>query len=167
MFAWSYRIVAEEHTDFYGTEYEGKPLAEDSSGNAWDVSRYLVSPASSTSRMVPIAASSFPAISRLERSSRFDRTSDPSSSSANRAAIGPPAPGPRRQFILVPVGVAPALDGPLQRIQRRHQPARGGIDIGESPVRNGRTVDREIVHGIAHDRRTLFAKSSAWSDKLT
>jgi hypothetical protein len=29
-----------------------------------------------------------------------------------------------------------------------------------------RTVDRLIVHGIAHDRRTLFAKSSAWEQKL-
>src|SRR5207302_1422689 len=43
-----------------------------------------VSPASSTERMVPIAASSLSAISRLARSSRRDFTSDPSSSSASR-----------------------------------------------------------------------------------
>src|SRR3984957_9745784 len=50
-----------------------------------------ISPASSTSRMVPIAASSRSAISRLERSSRFELTSDPSSSSASRARSAPNA----------------------------------------------------------------------------
>src|SRR3981189_3142003 len=44
-----------------------------------------VSPASSTERMVLIAASSLSAISRLVRSSRRDFTSDPPSSSASRA----------------------------------------------------------------------------------
>src|SRR6195952_3338971 len=49
------------------------------------------SPASSTERMVPIAASSRSAISRLARSSRRDFTSDPSSSSANRERSAPKA----------------------------------------------------------------------------
>ena len=50
-----------------------------------------VSPASSTERMVPIAASSLSAISRLARSSRRDFTSDPSSSSASRDRSAPSA----------------------------------------------------------------------------
>src|SRR6266446_9104092 len=50
-----------------------------------------VSPASSTERMVPIAASSRSAISRLARSSRRDFTSDPSSSSASRDRSAPSA----------------------------------------------------------------------------
>src|SRR6266403_2097304 len=50
-----------------------------------------VSPASSTERMVPIAASSRSAISRLVRSSRRDFTSDPSSSSASRDRSAPSA----------------------------------------------------------------------------
>ena len=49
------------------------------------------SPASSTERMVPIAASSRSAISRLARSSRRDFTSDPSSSSASRDRSAPSA----------------------------------------------------------------------------
>src|SRR5207237_707935 len=49
------------------------------------------SPASSTARMVPIAASSRSAISRLARSSRRDFTSDPSSSSARRDRSAPSA----------------------------------------------------------------------------
>src|ERR1700722_2245443 len=50
-----------------------------------------VSPASSTERMVPSAASSRSAISRLARSSRRDFTSDPSSSSASRERSAPSA----------------------------------------------------------------------------
>src|SRR6266576_2226132 len=50
-----------------------------------------LSPASSTERMVPIAASSLSAISRLARSSRRDFTSDPSSSSASRERSAPSA----------------------------------------------------------------------------
>ena len=50
-----------------------------------------VSPASSTERMVPIAASSRSAISRLARSSLRDFTSDPSSSSASRDRSAPSA----------------------------------------------------------------------------
>src|SRR5258708_35440583 len=50
-----------------------------------------VSPASSTERMVPIAASSLSAISRLARSSRRDFTSDPSSSSASPDRSAPSA----------------------------------------------------------------------------
>src|SRR6266550_574221 len=50
-----------------------------------------VSPASSTERMLPIAASSLSAISRLALSSRRDFTSDPSSSSASRDRSAPSA----------------------------------------------------------------------------
>src|ERR1700723_2917904 len=50
-----------------------------------------VSPASSTARMVPIAASSRAATSRLARSSLRDFTSDPSSSSASRERSAPSA----------------------------------------------------------------------------
>jgi hypothetical protein len=50
-----------------------------------------LSPASRTARMVPIAASSFSAISRLVRSSRRDFTSEPSSSSASRERSAPSA----------------------------------------------------------------------------
>jgi hypothetical protein len=36
---------------------------------------------------------------------------------------------PGRQLILIAVGLAPPLHGSFQRVERRHQPARCGIDV--------------------------------------
>ena len=38
---------------------------------------------------------------------------------------------PRRQFVLVAVGLAPPLHGAFQRIERRHQPPRRRVDLGD------------------------------------
>ena len=50
--------------------------------------------------------------------------------------VGQPRPiraqrlNPARQLVLVAIGFAPALGRALQRLKRRHQPPRRGVDIG-------------------------------------
>ena len=58
---------------------------------------------------------------------------------------------PARQFVLVAVGVAPPLHRAFQRVERRHQPPRGGVDIGRCRLGVARTVGGTIAHaGSAH-----------------
>ena len=93
--------------------------------------------------MVPIAASSRSAISRLARSSLRDLhqrsvelVGEPRSIRAERL-------DPARQLVLVAVGLAPPLDRAFQRIQRRHQPPRRGFNIGRSLARHYRNRCRD------------------------
>ena len=96
--------------------------------------------------MVPIAASSRSAISRLARSSLRDLHQRCVELVGKPRAVGAERLDPRRQFVLVAVGVAPPLDRALQRIQRRHQPPRRGFDVGERRLGVAGTVDGTIVH---------------------
>ena len=45
-------------------------------------------------------------------------------------AVGAERLDPGRQFVLVAIGFAPPLDRAFQRVERRHQPPRRGVDIG-------------------------------------
>jgi hypothetical protein len=70
--------------------------------------------------MVPIAASSLSATSRLTRSRL--RVFKPRAVSTERLDA-------RRQFILVAIGIAPPFDRALQRLERGAETACRGFDI--------------------------------------
>ena len=90
----------------------------------------LSSPPSSTARMVPIAASSRSAmtfaIAALQPARFHQRTIE---LVGQPRAIRAERLDPARQFVLVAVGVTAALRRAFQRIERRQQPARRGVDI--------------------------------------
>ena len=115
-----------------------------------DVAHEL-SPASSTARMVPIAASSFSAISRLVRSSRRVFTSELSSSSASRDRSAPSAWIRLASSFSSRSASRRRSAAALQRVERRHQPPRRGVDIGEAgsglpaPLA-GRSLMRDNAH---------------------
>src|SRR5439155_582347 len=64
---------------------------------------------------------------------------------------------PDRQLILVAVGFAPPLDRAFQRIERRHQTPRRGLDINECWFGVAGTVGGTI----AHDRQRTFREPAA------
>ena len=70
----------------------------------------------------------------------------------------PPRPVPRpfastpdRQFVLVAIGFAPPLDRALQRVQRRHQPPRRGVDIHCRSLGIAKAVGGTINHADSAD----------------
>jgi hypothetical protein len=112
--------------------------------------------------MVPIAASSFSAISRLVRSSRRVFTSEPSSSSASREPIGAERLNPARQPVLIAIGVAPSLGRSLEGIERQHQPPRCGIDLGIDRL----GITRPVGVTIAHERQRAPWMGQPHSSKI-
>ena len=109
---------------------------------------HAVSPASasSTARMVPIAASSLfgdLAIGALQPARLHQRAVE---FVGEPRAIGAERLDPARQFVLVAVGVAPPLDRAFQRIERRHQPPRRGVDVGGDRLGGAGPVGGTIAH---------------------
>ena len=98
--------------------------------------------------MVPIAASSRSAISRLVRSSRRDLHQRSVEFIGEPRPVGAERLNPGRQFVLVAVGLAPAFDRAFQRIERRHQPPRRGVDIGEDWLGIAGAVGGTIAHDV-------------------
>ena len=74
-------------------------------------------------------------------------------------AVGAERLDPRRQLVLVAVGLAPPLDRALQRVQRGHEPPRCGFDIRGRRFHQTGMIGRTIVHA-ARRRSCLRAKSA-------
>ena len=99
--------------------------------------------------MVPIAASSLfgdLAIGALQPPRLHQRAVE---FVGQPRSIGAERLDPACQFVLVAVGVAPPLGRGFQRIERRHQPPRRGVDVGK--VRLG--VAGPVGGTIAHERQ--------------
>ena len=105
------------------------------------------SPVSSTARIVPIAASSFSAISRLVRSSRRVLHQRAVEFVGEPRPIGAERLDPARQLVLVAIGIALSLGRSLEGIERQHQPPRCGIDVGIDRLGITRPVGVTIAHG--------------------
>src|SRR5206468_6284380 len=56
---------------------------------------------------------------------------------------------PRRELVLVAIGIAPPLDRAFERVERRHEPAGRDLDLDGRGLGHGRAVGYAIVHAVS------------------